>query len=213
MTRVSRTPDRLAHQHYLNRPEHASGARILRGRGCRSRSDGARSWRSLRRSRRSPCGRGYGLEDASVDELAIQGGKEAPGHGVTEAIANRSHRAGESCGPAGLGEVVARVLTALVGVVDDDTFRALAGDRHLERPAHQFCGLPGRHRPPEQLPRADVEDDGQEEEARPGRDIGDVGDPALLGRLGREIPIEEVGAGRALSSLRVVRQNFLLVTP
>ena len=47
----------------------------------------------------------------SVDELTLQGGEEALGHGVVEAVTDRAHRALHPGGPAGFGEVVARVLT------------------------------------------------------------------------------------------------------
>jgi hypothetical protein len=79
-------------------------------------------------------------------------------------------------------------------MVDDHTLRSLSGDGHLEGPGDELGVLVGRHRPPDDLPRADVEDDGKEEEAGPGRDVGDVGHPPAVGSRCGEVPLQEVGS-------------------
>jgi hypothetical protein len=78
-------------------------------------------------------------------------------------------------------------------MMDDDAGWSLTGDGHLEGPGDELGVLVGRHGPADDLPRADVEDDGKEEEAGPGRDIGDVGHPATIGSRGGEVPLQEVG--------------------
>ena len=42
-------------------------------------------------------------------------------------------------------------------------------------------------------PAPGIEDDGEVEEARPGRDVGDVGDPELVGPGGGEVARHEIG--------------------
>ena len=122
-------------------------------------------------------------------------GEEALGHRIIEAVADRPHGALHTGGPTGPGEVIARVLTALIGVMDDDAVGLLAGDGHLERPRHQLGVLVGRHRPAHHLAGIDVEDHGQEQEAGPRRHVGDVGHPAMVGPRSREVALEEVRCG------------------
>jgi hypothetical protein len=77
-------------------------------------------------------------------------------------------------------------------MMDDDTGWSLTGDGHLEGPGDELGVLVGRHRPPHHLPRADVEDDRQEQESGPGGDVGDVGHPPTVGSRGAEVPLQEV---------------------
>jgi hypothetical protein len=73
-----------------------------------------------------------GRPGTAVDELLLQGGEEALGDGVIEAVASGAHRAGDARLPGGLAEGQRYVLRALVGVVDQARLRAPAGDRHLQ---------------------------------------------------------------------------------
>ena len=50
-------------------------------------------------------------------------------------------------------------------------------DRHVDGFDDQLAAEMIRHRPADDTPAVDIEYDGQREEARPGWDIGDVGDP------------------------------------
>ena len=52
-------------------------------------------------------------------------------------------------------------------------------------------GGPG-HRPAHYPAAEHVEDDGELEEAAPGRDVRDVGDPERVGAVGRELALDEV---------------------
>src|SRR5512145_2925030 len=49
----------------------------------------------------------------------------------------------------------------------------------------------------------DVDDDGEVEEAGPGRNVGDVGDPELVRAVGLELPLDEIGRdGRTVARRR-----------
>ena len=50
------------------------------------------------------------------------------------------------------------------------------------------------HGPADHAPAPGIEHDGQEQEPRPGRDVGDVGDPELIGTLGNEVALDEIGS-------------------
>src|SRR5687768_7989646 len=52
------------------------------------------------------------------------------------------------------------------------------------------------HRPADDAPTVDVKHHRQMEEARPGRDRGDVGDPQAIRRGGSELALHEVGSRR-----------------
>ena len=83
---------------------------------------------------------------------------------------------------------------ALVGVVNHLAGPALP-DGHVQGVEDQFGPEMRRHRPPDDPPAPGVQDDGQVERARPGRDVGDVGHPEPIGPLSREGALHQVGGG------------------
>ena len=50
-----------------------------------------------------------------------------------------------------------------------------------------------RHRPADHTAAPRIDDHRQIQEARPGRDVGDVGHPELIGAVGREVTLDKVG--------------------
>jgi len=80
-------------------------------------------------------------------------------------------------------------------VVHDDPGGSLTGNGHPQGLGDELGVLVSRHGPADHLPREDVEDDGEEQEARPGGDVGDVGHPALVGSGGTEVALHEVRGG------------------
>ena len=64
---------------------------------------------------------------------------------------------------------------------------------HVQRVEDQFSPEMRRHRPPNHAPTPRIEDDGEVQEARPGRDVRDVGDPELVRAVGGERPADQVG--------------------
>ena len=69
----------------------------------------------------------------------------------------------------------------------------LAGpDRVLEGVEHQVGGHLCRCPPPDNAAGEDVEDERDVDRAGPGRDVGEVSDPQLVGTRGPELPVDQV---------------------
>ena len=56
------------------------------------------------------------------------------------------------------------------------------------------------HRPADAVAAAGVDHRRQVEPALPGGHVGDVGEPELVGSLGREVALHEVGGGRSFAA-------------
>jgi hypothetical protein len=82
-------------------------------------------------------------------------------------------------------------LAALVGMVDD-VRRPSLGERHIERLEDELGGEVRGHGPADDAAAPRVEDDGQGQEAGPGRDLGDVGNPELVWARCGEVAIDEI---------------------
>jgi hypothetical protein len=79
-------------------------------------------------------------------------------------------------------------------------------DRHVDGFDDQFTTKMIRHRPPDNTAAVDVKHDRQVEEARPGRDIGDVGDPQAVRRGSGELALHEIGSrGKTRRATRCCR--------
>ena len=66
-------------------------------------------------------------------------------------------------------------------------------ERHVERVEHELGAQMRRHRPADDAPAPRIEHDGEIEKAGPGRDVGDVGDPELVGAGRGEVALDEIG--------------------
>ncbi len=91
-----------------------------------------------------------------------------------------------------VGEVERSVLTAPVAVMDEFGVRLSSGHGHGHCFDDQFTGLTVAHRPGDEPTATKVLHAGQEELALPGRELGDIGHPALIGPAGREVTLQEV---------------------
>jgi hypothetical protein len=80
----------------------------------------------------------------------------------------------------------------MVGMVNHPSGGTAMLERHVERSEGEVGAQMGGHRPPDDAAAACVEDHGQEEKASPGRHIGDVGDPELVGDAGRKHAVEQI---------------------
>ena len=96
--------------------------------------------------------------------------------------------------------------------MNDAAWTALP-QRHVQRFEHQLGAQVIGHRPAHYPPAEGVDDDRQKQESGPGRDVGDVGDPKSVGRIGFEPALNEVRSWRSLWSRRVVRVPLRLDTP
>ena len=77
------------------------------------------------------------VEADSVEELALEAGEEALGHGVVMAAPDRAHRGDDPRLAAPLPEGQRGVLAALVGMMDDRGGASLS-ECHVERCEHQL---------------------------------------------------------------------------
>ena len=80
---------------------------------------------------------GVTLERPAIDDFTLEGGEEALGHGVVVRIASRSHRGHDASFATSLAERIARILAALVGMVND-RLRPPLRERHVERIEHEL---------------------------------------------------------------------------
>src|SRR5574341_15130 len=81
-------------------------------------------------------------ERRTIDQLTLERRKEALTHCIVEAVANRSHGRPNACFPASRAELDRRVLTTLVGMMNDSRRTSLRnghvqGGRDQRRP--QMC--------------------------------------------------------------------------
>ena len=131
------------------------------------------------------------VEVRAVEQLAFEGGEEALGHGVVEAVPDRAHRRDHAPSPAAFTEGEGGVLAALIGVVDDGA-RAALFDGHAEGIEHEFGAQVPGHRPAHDSAAEHVEDDGQVQESRQGRHVGDVSHPQPVRGVGVELTLHQV---------------------
>ena len=85
----------------------------------------------------------------------------------------------------------------LVGVMDDRGGASLS-HRHVQRVEDQFGAQMVGHRPPHHPAAEHIEYDGQVQESRRGRDVGDVGHPQSVRGLGHEATLDQVRRGAGL---------------
>ena len=137
------------------------------------------------------------FEATTAEQFALERGEEALGHRVVVRIAHRSRRGHDAGFPAALAERVAGVLAALIRVMDDRRGGALR-DRHVQGRQNQLRSQVRLHRPAHDAPRIHIEHHGQIQKARPGRNVGDVGNPQPIGTLAVEPPLYEVYSARSL---------------
>ena len=116
-------------------------------------------------------------EAVTGEQFAFERGEEALGRRIVEAIATTAHGTDESGFAQPPSEGQAGVLASLVRVMDDALRWPASPDRHVDGFDDQLAAEMIGHRPADDAPAVDVEHHRQIEEPRPGRDIGDVGDP------------------------------------
>ena len=71
----------------------------------------------------------------------------------------------------------------------------VGGDRHVEGVEDQLGSHVARHRPADDEPAEHVDDDRDVQEARPGRDVRDVGHPQPIRARRRKFRLTRSGAG------------------
>lgn len=142
---------------------------------------------------------GLGLPAASGDELALQAGKEALGHGVVVGIASTVHGGAHTHVLTALAKGQTGVLAALVRVVNDGVGFAGVQD-HVEGGHDQFGGHVFAKGLAYDLAAVDIEHHAQVREAGPGGDVGHVGHSQLVDIVGHKAALSQVA--RALAQAR-----------
>src|SRR5271170_7193548 len=145
------------------------------------------------------------IREAMLDEqLALERCVEALAPRVVVAVADRTHRRSHAGFAAALAECDRRVLATLIGVMDDALGSATV-DRHVESVEHQLCAQMRRHRPAHDTTAEDVEYNGQEQEARIGRHVRDVGNPELIRCSSSELAFDQI---RCRSSIAIAHRRL-----
>jgi hypothetical protein len=117
--------------------------------------------------------------DAIGDELCFEAVDEALAQRVVIRIADRSNRSEQVVVVEDLGEGVAGVLAAGVGVVDQLDIRVVVttGQRHPQRVEHEVGAHVGRELPADDAPAEHVDDEAEEHHSLVATQVGEVGDP------------------------------------
>ena len=104
---------------------------------------------------------------------------------------------------------MACILAAPVGVMHQPRRRLPAKPRHGQRIQHDVRRHLRFDRPADDFPVEQINDDGQIQPAFIRPNVGHVGGPNLVGRCGREVPVEQILRDRQ----RVLRVRRRLVAP
>ena len=83
---------------------------------------------------------------------------------------------------------------SLVGVMDHVDGAPLR-QCHVQGIEHELGFKIMAHGPADDAPREGIQHNGQVQEPGPGRDIGDVGHPEPVWRIGVEVPIDQIASG------------------
>ena len=142
---------------------------------------------------------GLAVAPECVGELGLQRREERLHHRVVVAIARPAHTARDAL----RGQAILVVLTGIRGsairVMEQPRLRTPAIQRHRQRGERQMPVVDRADRPPDDEPREEIEDGGQVQlAALADLALRRVADPTLIGGLGRELPIEEIGRDRPI---------------
>ncbi len=152
-----------------------------------------------------------------ADALGLVEPDHRLGHGVIEAVAHGADRREG----AGIGEAArcngSRCTGSRRRVVDkpvDELVGLLAGPQgHLQRVEGQLGGHGGLGPPSDDATREHVGHERGEHRARPGRHVGEIDHPQLVGLRGGEVPVHQIRRSAAAGSGRVVVKPLSRRTP
>src|SRR3990170_1656691 len=136
-------------------------------------------------------GLGRRAEAVTVEQLALERREEALAERVVVGVAHTPHGRPDAglATPAPEGE--RGVLAALVLVMNYIGRPALRHG-HVQRRQDELGAERGVHRPANDTPTPRIEDDGEREEAGPGRHVGDVRHPQPVWARRLEVAINEI---------------------
>ena len=135
-----------------------------------------------------------GDEVGAVHPLVLEGGPEGLHGGVIVTVALAAHGGHEPSLLERSTEVTGGILDATIGVKDEAFRGAAMGACHGQGILHKPCVDGGSHGPADDAPAAMIHDGSEVEPVvMGGLDVGDVGNPDLVGTLGRRHLGEAVG--------------------
>lgn len=142
----------------------------------------------------------------SARPFSLQRGEEALHGGVVPAVAAPAHAADNAVVAQQALEVLAGVLAALVRVVQQLVGLAAPPQRHQQGVADQLRRHRAAHRPADDAPRVQIQHCRHEEPAFCRPEIGEVGHPFAVRRVGLELPLQHVGSDAVLGAHTGVRR-------
>ncbi len=110
------------------------------------------------------------LKRAPIEQFAFECGEKRLGHRVVVRIAHRTDGWHHTHFPAPLAEGEARVLAAVIGMMDHPTVGPTLREGHVDGRQHELGPQMILHRPTDHFARARIEHDRQEQKARPRRE-------------------------------------------
>src|SRR5438552_7766265 len=123
---------------------------------------------------------GLRAEAFAIEQLTLERREEALAERVVVGVAHRAHRGPDAGLATAEPEGDRRVLAALVRVMDDVRGPALL-DGHVQRRQDELGSEMGLHRPTDYAPTPRVDNNGEVQKPRPGRNIRDVRHPQPIG--------------------------------
>ena len=142
-----------------------------------------------------------GAPDAVTDQLGLEAVDERLGERVVVRVADRADRGEQAVVVEGLGVVVRAILAAGVAVMNELDVGAgpALGECHPQRVEHEVGAHVLGELPADDPAAVDVDHEGEEDDALPAAQVGEIHAPELVGPGGHELALDEIG--RPLSRL------------
>lgn len=140
------------------------------------------------------------LECEVVEPLGFDRVKEALGQSIVPAVAGAAHAAADSVAVEKFLVVRATVLRSAVAVMDKSRGRSPSFQSDPQRLKDQGMMDAIRRGPANDAAREDINDDRKEEPAFASSDLGDVGYPESIRRIGMKLPHDKIGSRGEIAS-------------
>jgi hypothetical protein len=127
-----------------------------------------------------------------IHAFPFQYPKETLDHCVVVAVATRAHAALDFVLLEFVAEIIARILAATIGMMDQCTIRPTRADRHRQCIHDQVPIDPTTHRPTNNPARIKIHHHRQIEPSLVRRQIRDIRCPSLVRRLGCEVLLQQI---------------------
>src|ERR1700730_14679930 len=129
---------------------------------------------------------------APIEQLTFQRGEKRFGHGVVVRISDRTNGWHDAHFAAALAEGEARVLRAVIGMMNHSVLGPALCERHVDGREHQLSFQMIFHRPADDFARACIQHDRQKQKPRPRRNIGNISHPEPIELVDLKVPIDQI---------------------